>query len=118
MQIVDNGTPTQIKEVFAESSITRPPSLPPSNMGKSMLHCHSFTKLSASLRGLLTLAQLDEQGFIGVNTDATPFRAGRALGFQRTLGADVFWKMNNSTGHKGHFLLRWTANDLPFPSPV
>jgi hypothetical protein len=59
MQIVDNGAPAQITKVLAASSITRPPSLPPANMGKGMLNGHPFTKLSASLWGLLALAQLD-----------------------------------------------------------
>src|SRR6266849_10836817 len=50
-----------------------------------------------------------------MDTHAASFCAGRALGFQRTLDADVFGKVNDTTGHIRHFLLGWAANDLPVP---
>ncbi len=43
------------------------------------------------------------------------FRTGSALGLQGALGAGLFGKVDDPTGHKGHFLLSRTANDLPFP---
>jgi hypothetical protein len=57
MQIVDNGAPAQIKKVLAASSITRLSSLPPANMGKGMLNCHTFNFVNASLRSLRPVIQ-------------------------------------------------------------
>src|SRR2546425_8401361 len=79
-----------------------------------MLNRHPFTKLGSSLRGLLTLAQLDEQGFIRMDTDAASLRSRRALGFQRALRAGDFGKMNDAARPKGHFLLGRAADDLLF----
>lgn len=50
-----------------------------------------------------------------MDADTAPFGTGRTSRFQRTLGTGVFWKVNNTTRDKGHFLFRWTANDLPIP---
>ena len=118
MQIVDDRTAAQIEEILAHAPIARPSSLPPAHMGQGMLNRHPFTKLGSSLRGLLTLAQLDEQGFIRMDTDAASLRTGRALGFQRALRAGAFGKMNDAARHKGHFLLGRAADDLLFPSPA
>ena len=60
MEIMDDGAAAQIEEILAEATIACSPSLPSANMGQGMLYRHSFTQLSASLRGLLTLAQFDE----------------------------------------------------------
>src|SRR5258707_807682 len=88
--MVDYRTAAQIEEVLARSTIARPSSLPMTNMSQRMLNGDPLTQLASSLRGLLTLAQLDEQSFVRMDTDAASFRTGRALGFQRTLGAGVF----------------------------
>jgi len=56
VQIVDDSAPTQIEEIFAQSAIACASALPPTNMGQRMLNRHSFTKLGASLWGLLTLS--------------------------------------------------------------
>src|SRR5689334_14819317 len=61
MQIVDDGAAAEIEEILACATITRPPSLPPANMGQRMLNRHSFSKLSASLWSLLMLSQFNEQ---------------------------------------------------------
>lgn len=60
MQIVDNGAPTQIEEIFAQPAIAGASALPLTHMSQRMLNCHPLTKLISSLRSLLTLAQLDE----------------------------------------------------------
>jgi hypothetical protein len=56
MQIVDNGTPTQIKEIFAYSPITRTSSLPLPHLSQGMLNGYSLAQLITPLRGLLALA--------------------------------------------------------------
>ena len=50
-----------------------------------------------------------------MDTHTAPFGTGGALGFQRALGTGVFGKVNHAAGHKGHFLLSRTADDLSFP---
>jgi len=56
MQIVDDGTATQIEEMLAQPTISRASPLPATNMGKRMLHGHAFTQFGPPLRGLLALA--------------------------------------------------------------
>ena len=77
---MNNGAAAQIEEILACATIARSSSLPPANMGQGMLNRDPFTQLDSPLWGLLPLSQLDEQGFVGVNTDAASVRAGRALG--------------------------------------
>jgi hypothetical protein len=74
-------TTAQIEEVLAHASIASASSLPLTYMSQGMLNCHPFAQLSTSLRGLLTFAQLDEQGFIWMDADTAPFGTGGALLF-------------------------------------
>jgi hypothetical protein len=53
MQIVDDGTPTQIEEILAHAAIERPSSLSPAHMGQSMFDSSPFTQFGPSLWGLL-----------------------------------------------------------------
>lgn len=112
---MDDGAPAQIEEILPCASGAGASSLPPTNMGKHMFNCYPFTQLGPPLWSLLTFSQLNEQGFIEMNTHAAPFRAGCTLGFQRTLSADICGKVNDPAGHKRHFLFRWTTNHLPIP---
>jgi hypothetical protein len=115
MQIVDDGASTQIEEIFAHALIASTSALPPANMGKGMLNCHPFTQFGSSLWRLLTLAQLDEQGFIGVDADAASLEAGGTLGLQGALGTGLFGKVNHTAGYKRHLLRSRTPDGLPFP---
>ncbi len=92
MQIVDDRTAAQIEEVLAHSTIACPSSLPTTNMSQCMLNSDPFTQLASSLRGLLTLAQLNEQGFVRMDTDAASFRTGRALGEHSDIGRRYLWE--------------------------
>jgi hypothetical protein len=56
MQIVDDGAPTQIEEIFAHSPITSAAALPLTHMSKGMLDGHPFTQFGSSLWCLLALA--------------------------------------------------------------
>ena len=76
VQIVDDGTAAQIKEILAEPAVAGTSTLPLTNMGQRMLHGHPFAQFGPSLWGLLALAQLDEQGFIGMDADTTSLRTG------------------------------------------
>src|SRR5947209_12226136 len=113
VQVVDNGTTAQIEEILAQSPIACASSLPVTNMCEAMLHCHPFTQLSSSLRGLLALTQLDEQGFIGKDAHTASLGTGGALAFQGALDTGVLGKVDHPTKHKGHFLLRGTLDRLP-----
>jgi hypothetical protein len=53
---VDDGAPTQIEEVFAQSAITGTSSLPPANMGQRMLHGDPFTESDPSFWRQLALS--------------------------------------------------------------
>jgi hypothetical protein len=50
-----------------------------------------------------------------MDAGTAPFGTDRTSRFQSTLGTGVFWNVNNTIRDKGHFLFRWTANDLPIP---
>lgn len=53
MQVMNDGTTAQIKEIFAYASVASTPSLPTSDMGQSMFDGDSFSQLgSASHRKL------------------------------------------------------------------
>jgi hypothetical protein len=56
VQIVDNGTPTQIEKIFAQPAIARSSSLPATYMSQGMLNSHPFAQFGPSLRSLLALA--------------------------------------------------------------
>jgi hypothetical protein len=115
VQIVDDGAPTQIEEILAQAAIPGTSSLPLTYMSQGMLDRDPFAQFGSSLRRVLALTQLDEQGFIGMNADTTAFDTGRALLFERTLCTDLFRKMDHPTGYKGHVLLSRAPNHLPFP---
>jgi len=82
VQIVDNGTSTQIEEFLAQSAIACAPSLPPTHMGQGMFDSHSFTSFAPSLSGLLTLASLTKQSFIGMDADTAAPGTGGAVFFE------------------------------------
>jgi hypothetical protein len=42
VQIVNDGTATQIEEILAQSAIASAPSLPPTSMSQSVLNSHAF----------------------------------------------------------------------------
>src|SRR5260370_42504732 len=50
-----------------------------------------------------------------MDADTTTPETGGALGFQRAVGPGLFGKVDDTPGHKRHFLRSRTANDLPFP---
>lgn len=50
-----------------------------------------------------------------MNADAATLGTGCALGLQGTRRAGFFGKVDDPTGHKGHFLLSRTPDDLSFP---
>jgi hypothetical protein len=115
MQIVDDGATAEIEEVFAHSPIASAATLPLTHMSQGMLDSHSFAQFAPSLCGLLALAQLDEQGFIGMNTHTASIRTGGTLLFQWALSAGFFRKVDNPARHKGHLLFSRAPDDLPFP---
>ena len=51
MQIVDDGTPTQIEEILAQAAIACAASLPVTDVGQGMLNRHPLTQFAASLLG-------------------------------------------------------------------
>ena len=115
MQVVDESTPAQVEEILAYATVAGTSALPPANMREGMFHCHPLTQAGPSLRGLLTLSQFDEQGFLWMNTDTAPPDARGTLGSQGTVGAGFLRKVDDSTKHKGHLLPGWTANNLLVP---
>jgi hypothetical protein len=56
VQIVDDSTAAEIKEILALSPIACASSLPPTNMSQGMLNSDAFAQLGPSLCGLLALA--------------------------------------------------------------
>ncbi len=78
---MDDGASAQIEEILAQSQIAGTSSLPLTHMSQAMLDSYPFAQLGTSLRGLLALAQLDEQGFVRMDADATTLGTGGALLF-------------------------------------
>jgi hypothetical protein len=115
VQIVDHGATAQIKEILTEPTIAGASTLPATNMSQGMLHGDSFAQFGPSLWGLLALAQLDEQGFIGMDADAAALGTGGALDFQGALSTGVFGKVDHAPRLKGHLLPRRTLDGLPLP---
>jgi hypothetical protein len=115
VQIVDDSASPQVEQILAYAPIAGALSLPSTDMRERMLNGDPLAQFLAALRRLLSLAQFDQEGFIRMNTHASPFRTGGALGFERALGTDVFGKVNHSPGDKGHFLRSRTADHLPLP---
>ncbi len=56
MQIVDDGAPTQIEEIFAQSAIPCMLSLPLPNMSEGMFNGNPFTQFGSSFWRLLALS--------------------------------------------------------------
>src|SRR5215467_3370797 len=75
---MNNSTSTQVKHILPHAAIAGTATLPMANMGQGMLDRNTLAQLRAPLRCPLAFPQLRQQGFIGMNADATPRRTGRA----------------------------------------
>jgi hypothetical protein len=56
VEIVDDGAPSQIEEIFAQSPITGTSSLPSTDMRERLLNRHPLTQFVAAFWSLLALA--------------------------------------------------------------
>ena len=78
MQVVNDGRAAQVKEVLAPAAITGPLALPVPDVSASVLDGDPLAQLRPAGRGLLPLAQLVEEAFVGMDGDAAPLSALRA----------------------------------------
>ena len=78
MQVVDEGTAAQVQEILARPTVAGAPALPVPHVRQGMFDGDPLAQLGAAGRRPLTLAQLLEELFVGVDMDATATRAGRA----------------------------------------
>src|SRR5258708_35900970 len=102
-------SPTQVKEIFAQTTIARSPSLPASNMGQGMLDRDPLPQFGPSYVRQLPLAQLAQEGFIGVNADAASTRTGGTAFAQRTGCTGLRGKLHRSSWLEGQVYAVGTA---------
>ena len=89
MEIVDNGTATQVEQVLAAPAIASAPALPVANMRQGMFDRDPLPEFGASSRRELALAQFDQKAFIRVEMDTASARTRRTAlpeGTGRTSG--------------------------------
>src|SRR5262245_52969326 len=115
MQIMHDSTSSQIKHILPDAPVTRSAALPMSHVCQGMLDGHALPQLHPSLRRLLAVPQLLQQGFIRMNADAASRGAGGAAVPQRTACTRGGWKLHHLTGRKGHYLARWTPQFVALP---
>ena len=60
-------TSSQIKHILPYPPVAGASALPATHMGQGVFHGHALAQLRAPLGGLLAVAQLLQQGFIGMN---------------------------------------------------
>src|SRR5690348_1044563 len=101
MEVLDNGTPPQVKQVLADTAIAGAPPLPASDMGQHMLYHDALAQLGTPQRGQLPLSQLPEQSLIRVDGDTAPVDTGRTALVQRAGCTGGCRKVDHPTGFKG-----------------
>ena len=89
MEVVDHGDAAQIEQVLAGAAVAGAAALPVPDVGEGVLDLDAFAQFRAPVRGLLALAQLGEQGLVGMDGDAAPVAAGGAALPQRAGRAGV-----------------------------
>src|SRR5215475_13439921 len=99
---MNNSTPPQVKHILPHTAIAGTAALPMSNVGQGMLYRDTLAQLRAPLRCPLAFTQLRQQGFIGMNADATPRRTGRAPLPQRAARTGGRRKLDHPTWLEGH----------------
>ena len=62
MEVVDDGGAAQVEQVLARAQVAGAAALPMADMGQAVLDLGAFTQSRPTVRGLLTLAELDQQG--------------------------------------------------------
>jgi hypothetical protein len=90
--VMNHSTSPQVKHLLPHTAIAGAAALPMSKVGPGMLDRATLAQLRAPWRGPLALAPRRPQGFIGMPTDATPPRTGRATLTQRAGRTGGGWK--------------------------
>ena len=83
VEVVDDGDAAEVEEVLAGSAVAGAAALPVADVGEGVLDRDAFAELRPPGRGLLALAQVCEQRFVGVDGYAAPVAAGGAACPQR-----------------------------------
>src|SRR4030095_16948331 len=112
---MNDGTSSQIKHILPYPPVAGASALPATHMGQGVFHGHALAQLRAPLGGLLAVAQLLQQGFIGMNADTAARRARGTTRPQRTVSTRGRGKLHHPTGLKRHRLSARTAQCVPFP---
>src|SRR5262249_35073949 len=94
---MNDGTSSQIKNILPHSPVAGASALPVPHMGQGVFHGHALAQPRAPLGGLLAVAQLLQQGFIGMNADAAARRARGTTRPQRTVRTRGRGKLHYST---------------------
>jgi hypothetical protein len=115
MQIMHDSTSPQIKDILPDSTVAGAAALPPSNVRQGMFDGHALPQLRPPLRRLLAFPQLLQQGFIGMNTDATTRRARGAALPQRTAPTRRRRELNHTPDGKGDGLSAWAPQFVALP---
>src|SRR5215475_12837872 len=112
---MNDSAPSQIKHIFAHSTVAGASALPVPNVRQGMLHGHPLTQFRTPWRRLLAFPPLLQQGFIGMNADAAARGARgtpRSQGTMRTRGRGT---LPHATGLKGPRDAAWTLQDMLLP---
>jgi hypothetical protein len=72
VEVVDDGGAAQVEQVLAGAQVAGAAALPVADMGQAVLDLGAFTQSRATLRGLLPLAELDQQGLVRVDGHLRP----------------------------------------------
>ena len=101
MQIMHDRTAPQIKDILSDSTVAGASALPAPNVCQGMFYGYPLPQLCTSLGCLLACSQLLQQGFIGMNADATPRGARRTALSQRTACTRGHRKFHHPSSSKG-----------------
>src|SRR5262245_14455328 len=99
---MNNSAAPQVKHILPHAAIASTAALPMSNVGQGMLDRDTLAQFRAPLRCPLAFPQLRQQGFIGMNANATPRRTGRATLTQRAARTGGRWKLDCPAWLEGH----------------
>jgi hypothetical protein len=115
MRVVDDRAAAQVEEVLAPPPVAGTRALPVAHVRQGMLHLHPLAQPRAAGRGLLALAQLDQQALVGMHGDAAPARAGGAARTEWAGGADGGGEVDGAPRREGQLDLLRTAQHLALP---
>ncbi len=115
MEIIHDGTATQVEQILALATIAGAPALPVADMRQRVLDGHALTQFGPARWRLLPRAQLRQVALVRMETDAAPASARGTALTHGTGSTDSGREVDDAARREGQLDLGGTADALARP---